>query len=223
MNTAHRTSPHNVQEVMAHYAPLPTLTGKINEYGPKALSDAELLSVFFSCSVESATTMLQQFGSLRPVMAGDQRLTQEQSLKAKVATELLQRNFKQQLKHGDVLEDPDAVRFYLASKLRERQSEVFAVIFLDNRHRVIEYKEMFFGTIDGASVYPREVVKEALHQNAAAVLFAHNHPSQCAEPSQSDERITQRLRDALALIDVRVLDHFVVGDEIVSMLERGLL
>ena len=135
----------------------------------------------------------------------------------------MQRQLKERMQRGDVLEDPDAVRLYLASKLRDKKAEVFAVVFLDNRHRVIEYEEMFQGTIDGANVHPREVVREALKHNAAAVLFAHNHPSGVAEPSQADERITLRLREALALIEVRVLDHFIVGDALVSMAEQGLL
>ena len=100
---------------------------------------------------------------------------------------------------------------------------MFSCVFLDNRHRVIEYEELFHGTIDGASVYPREVVRQAIHHNAAAVILAHNHPSGVAEPSQADERITQRLKEALALVDVRVLDHFVIGDQVVSFVERGLL
>ena len=127
------------------------------------------------------------------------------------------------MQRGDALTDPDAVRFYLVSKLRDYRFEVFACLFLDNRHRVIQFEELFRGTIDSASVHPREVVRRCLFHNAAAVIFAHNHPSGIAEPSQSDERITQKLKDALQLIDVRVLDHFVVGDTVVSFAERGLL
>jgi DNA repair protein RadC len=103
------------------------------------------------------------------------------------------------------------------------EREVFAVLLLDNQHRLIEYQELFFGTIDAASVYPREVVKVAFNCNAAAVIFAHNHPSGIAEPSNADKHITQKLRDALALIDIRVLDHFVVGETCVSFAERGYL
>jgi DNA repair protein RadC len=106
--------------------------------------------------------------------------------------------------------------------LRDRQREAFYILFLDNQHRVIQDEILFEGTIDAASVYPREVVKRALHHNAAALILAHNHPSGVAEPSQSDIRITSRISDALALVDIRVLDHFVVGDgEIVSFAERG--
>lgn len=124
---------------------------------------------------------------------------------------------------GSALCSPDAIRTYLKLKLNHLEHEVFCALFLDTRHQVISFDEMFNGTIDGASVYPREVVKRALSRNAAAVVFVHNHPSGMPEPSQADQHITRRLQDALALIDVRVLDHFVVGDEVVSFAERGLL
>jgi DNA repair protein RadC len=128
------------------------------------------------------------------------------------------------LERRNTLTSPEEVREFLAYRLRPIGHELFACLFLDNRHRLIEYSELFRGTIDGASVHPREVVKEALRLNAAAVIFAHNHPSGVAEPSQSDIRITQRLKDALALIDVRVLDHLIVGEGVtVSLAERGLL
>jgi DNA repair protein RadC len=120
--------------------------------------------------------------------------------------------------------NPRATREYLRSALSAREHEVFACLWLDNRHRVLEFQEIFRGTVDGASVHPREVVKEALARNAAAVILAHNHPSGVAEPSQADELITDRLRDALALVDIRVLDHIVVGgNQMVSFTERGLL
>lgn len=125
---------------------------------------------------------------------------------------------------GGCLESPDAVRKLLMLRFSEREHEVFAVLFLDNRHRLIEIEEMFRGTIDGASVHPREVVRSALQHNAAAVILAHNHPSGIPEPSRADVQITRRLVDALALVDIRVLDHLVIGDtEAVSMAERGQL
>jgi DNA repair protein RadC len=125
---------------------------------------------------------------------------------------------------GDVLSSPDATRSYLRLKLARYPYEVFAALFLDNRHRLINYVELFRGTIDGASVHPREVVREAMKVNAAAVIFAHNHPSGVAEPSQADLRITQRLIEALKLIDVRVLDHHIVGEQsVTSFAERGIL
>ena len=118
---------------------------------------------------------------------------------------------------------PKSSRDYVKLQLASYEHEVFACLWMDNRNRVIIFNKLFRGTIDGASVYPREVVKAALKHNAAAVIFAHNHPSGVAEPSHADEQITKRLKDALALIDVRVLDHLVVGDEVVSFAERGLL
>lgn len=128
------------------------------------------------------------------------------------------------VRRGAALSNPRITRDFLKLRLAGHDHEVFAILFLDNRHRVIEFVPLFRGTIDGASVYPREVVKEALSRNAAAVILAHNHPSGVAEPSQADELITNRIREALALIDVRVLDHLVVtGDTIVSFAERGLL
>lgn len=130
----------------------------------------------------------------------------------------------QRVRRGRPLTSPRHTREYLRLHLASLQHEVFAILFLDNRHRVIEFTPLFRGTVDGASVHAREVVKEALARNAAAVILAHNHPSGIAEPSQADELITARLRDALALVDVRVLDHFVVtGDAIISFAERGLL
>ena len=119
---------------------------------------------------------------------------------------------------------PKETADFLTSRLRDYASEVFAVIFLDNRHRVLAFEELFRGTIDGASVHPREVLRRALHHNAAAVVLSHNHPSGVAEPSQADCRITERLRDALAMVDVRVLDHLIIGDgSCCSLAERGFI
>ncbi|MCS0404298.1 RadC family protein [Vibrio diabolicus] len=119
--------------------------------------------------------------------------------------------------------NPTKVKEYLKLKLGAHDREVFAVMFLDNQHQLISFEELFFGTIDAASIYPREVLKTALNHNAAAVIFAHNHPSGIAEPSQADKRITQRLIDALKLVDIRVLDHIVVGEGCVSFAEKGLI
>lgn len=127
------------------------------------------------------------------------------------------------IERGESLCSPQDTRNYLKLKIGRYEHEVFGCLWLDNRNRVIAFSEMFRGTIDGASVYPREVVKEALKHNAASVIFAHNHPSGVAEPSRADEQITKRLKDALALIDIRVLDHMIVGDEVLSFAERGLL
>ena len=129
-----------------------------------------------------------------------------------------------EVRHSDVMSDPDTVKNFLRLKLADRPHEVFAVVFLDAQHRVIDVQEMFRGTLSQTSVYPREVVKESLQQNAAAVILCHNHPSGCADPSRADESLTQTLKSALALIDVRVLDHFIVTrSTVVSFAELGLL
>jgi len=127
------------------------------------------------------------------------------------------------VRNGEVMDSPEAMRQFLKVKYRKLEHEVFSCIWLDQRHRVLEVEDMFRGTIDGASVYPREVVKSALKVNAAAVIFVHNHPSGNTEPSSADQRITERLKEALSFLDMRVLDHFIVGDEVVSFAERGLL
>jgi DNA repair protein RadC len=133
-------------------------------------------------------------------------------------------HMSRRVRRGTQLTSPKATRDYLSLKLGTLEREVFAVIFLDKRHRLISYQEMFQGTIDGAAVHPREVVKEALKQNAAAVILAHPHPSGVAEPSRADELITTRLRDALGLVDIRILDHIIVaGGDAISMAEKGLI
>jgi DNA repair protein RadC len=130
----------------------------------------------------------------------------------------------QAFKRGPNLTAPNHVREYLRLQLTHLEREAFAIVFLDNRHRVIDYDELFYGTVDGASVHVREVVKAALQANAAAVILAHNHPSGVAEPSKSDKLITAKIRDALSIVDIRVLDHMIVGDgPPVSMAERGLI
>jgi DNA repair protein RadC len=138
--------------------------------------------------------------------------------------EAARRVLARHVRRGAALTSPGATRDFLTLQLGSRPFETFCVLFLDNRHRVLEFLELFRGTIDGASVHPREVVKEALLRNAAAVIVAHNHPSGVAEPSQADELITHRLRDALALVDIRMLDHLIVaGNTVLSFAERGLL
>ena len=209
---------------------------KLLAQGSQALSDAELLAIFLRTGIRGKTAvdlsheLLQGFNGLRPMLLADQqRFCQHAGLgiakyaQLQAVLEMARRYLYEGLQRGDSLTSPAETRQYLSSQLRDYPHEVFAVLFLDQRHRVICFEEMFRGTIDGASVYPREVVKKALEYNAAAVIFAHNHPSGVAEPSQSDQRITQRLKDALGLVDIRVLDHFGIGDEVVSFAERGLL
>ena len=178
-----------------------------------SMSDAQLLSSVMRVTEDKARYLLNQHGSLSAMSGGI--LSSIMEVSKRVLFENIQR--------GDALCSPTQTRNFLKAQLMNCQHEVFAVLFLDNRNRVISFDRMFNGTIDGASVYPREVVRAAINHNAAAVIFAHNHPSGVAEPSNADEQITKRLKDALALIDVRVLDHFVVGDEVVSFAERGLI
>ncbi|EEX35800.1 DNA repair protein RadC [Vibrio metschnikovii] len=208
---------------------------KLLARGPQALSDAELLAIFLRTGtpgmnvLELADCLLRQAGSLRALFSAskDQFCTHKGLGEAKfvqlqAVLEMTQRYLAETLKRGDALTSPQQTKLYLTSVLRDRQREAFYILFLDNQHRVIQGEVLFEGTIDAASVYPREVVKRALQLNAAALILAHNHPSGIAEPSQADRRITQRLVDALQLVDIRVLDHFVIGDgEVVSFAERG--
>ena len=209
---------------------------KLLSKGSQSLSDAELLAIFLrtgmrgKTAVDLAQELLQGFQGLRQLLKADQQsfcqhpgLGTAKYAQLQAVLEMARRYLFESLQRGDTLSSPQETRQYLSSQLRDYPHEVFAVLFLDQRHRVICFEELFRGTIDGASVYPREVVKKALQHNAAALIFAHNHPSGVAEPSQADEQITRRLVDALKLVDVRVLDHFVVGDEVVSFAERGLL
>ena len=205
--------------------------------GPTALSDAELLAIFLRTgtrgltAVDLARDLLSRFDGLRSVLEADRNsfcqskgLGTTKFVQLQAALELGKRYLESTLKREHVLSKPKDTCDYLKARLRAYPHEVFACLFLDNRHRVICFEELFTGTIDGASVHPREVVKRALFHNAAAVILAHNHPSGVAEPSRADQSITQRLQEALSLVDIRILDHFVIGDgETVSFAERGLL
>ena len=205
--------------------------------GPAALSDAELVAIFLrtgmpGCSaVDLARELLAGFGSLRSLLvAGQDAFCAHHGLgtakfaQLQAVLEMARRHQTEILFREQALTSPEATRRYLQLYLRDKAAECFCCLFLDNRHRPLAFEEMFAGTVDGAAVYPREVVKRALAHNAVAVILAHNHPSGVAEPSDADVRITRRLAEALALVDVRVLDHFVVGDGVtVSLLERGLM
>jgi len=205
--------------------------------GPASLSDAELIAIFLRTGIpgkdalELAHELLEQFKGLRPLLeAQPQRLSRVRGLGVTKSAQLLaalelgRRYLRSDLQRGDVMESPTATRDYLRMSLRGYEHEVFACLFLDNRHRIISFDKMFNGTINTASVHPREVVKRALQHNAAAVIFSHNHPSGTAEPSRSDRLLTRRLKEALQLVDIRVLDHLVIGDtEVSSFAEMGLL
>lgn len=208
---------------------------KLLAKGAASLSDAELLAIFLRTGVKGKSAvdlsreLLARFGGLRQLMESTQPqfcsalgLGQAKYVQLQAVMEMSRRHLAARLERGAALESPREVRDYLAAQLRHESREVFACLLLDNRHRVIRYEPLFFGTINAASVYPREVVALALEHHAAAMILAHNHPSGIAEPSQADRRITDQLIKALALVDVRVLDHLVVGDgDSVSFAERG--
>src|SRR5215213_1250590 len=210
---------------------------KLLERGAYALSDAELLAVLLGSgkrggsAVELARDLLKEFGSLRDLLTSERaRCLRQPGIGVarysllQASLELTRRHYRETLSIGSVLSAPDATHAFLLAQLRDRPFEVFCCLHLDNRHRLIAFEEMFRGTIDSASVHPREVVREALKHNSAAVILAHNHPSGVVEPSQADELITRRLKDALALVDVRVLDHVIIGDSrCFSFAQHGLL
>lgn len=210
---------------------------KLLAQGAQALSDAELLAIFLrvgvpgQTAVDLARTLLTDCGSLNGVFGasraeltaihgmGDSKFVQLQAV-----FEMARRALSEQMRERDALTSPQAVRDYLRLRLGALHREVFLVLFLDAQHRVIAAEEMFAGTLTQTSVYPREVVGRGLHLHAAAVILAHNHPSGVAEPSQADALLTTTLKQALALVDIRVLDHFVVaGNVALSFAERGLL
>ena len=210
---------------------------KLIAKGAEALSDAELVAIFLrtgtkgSSAVELARAALARFGSLSGLCAANAAaftavggLGAAKYAQLQAALEMARRALREKLARGSALSSPQAVRDYLRLKLQDRPYEVFVGVFLDAQNRVLAVEELFRGTLTQTSVYPREVVKRALHHNAAALILAHNHPSGIAEPSRSDEALTQALKQSLALVDVKVLDHFVVGaGAAMSFAERGLL
>lgn len=211
---------------------------KLLSGGPGSLSDAELLAILLGGSgrrgmdaVAAARGLLKAHASLRALLTATPAtclalpgIGAAGYCRLQAALEIARRHYAEALRLGPALLSPAATRDFLISRLRDLPHELFCCMYLDNRHRLIAFEELFRGTIDGASVHPREVVKQALARNAAAVIVAHNHPSGVAEPSQADELITQRIKQALALVDIRLLDHIIVGDAAsVSLAERGLL
>lgn len=205
--------------------------------GPQSLADAELLAILLrtgvkgKSAVDVARQLLGRFGSVAALLeAGTERIAEIPGLgdaklaQLRAALELARRALKEELSSRDALSSPRAVRDYLRLALAGREHEVFVALLLDAQHRVTASEELFRGTLTQTSVYPREVVKCALRHNAAAVIFAHNHPSGVAEPSHADEILTRSLKAALALVDIQVLDHFIVaGARTMSFAERGLL
>ncbi len=210
---------------------------KLLQKGAGALSDAELLAILLRTGIRGhsaldlAREVLADFRSLRKLLAADRRrfcavpgLGPARFAELQAAVELSRRQLGESLRVGPSLSSPRATCDFLSARLRDLEHEVFCCLYLDKRHRLLHFEELFRGTIDGASVHPREIVKLALQRNCAAIIVAHNHPSGVAEPSQADELITQRVKEALALVDIRLLDHIIVGDgATVSLAERGLL
>ena len=210
---------------------------KLLHRGADALTDAELLAIFLRTgtkglsAIDLAYKILDEFSSLRNLFNASlddfskiKGIGPAKYVQLQAVLEMSSRHLKETIERQSAISSPHDTRQFLKSQLRDRSYEVFAALFLDNRHQVIKFEELFRGTIDGASVYPREVVKKALEYNAAAMIIAHNHPSGVAEPSQADEHITHRLNKALALVDIRLLDHLIIGDgDIISLAERGLI
>lgn len=205
--------------------------------GAGSLSDAELVAVCLrsgmrgKSAVDLARELIAGFGGVAGLLAADQAslrkvrgLGTAKAAQLAAVLELARRSLRDDLKSGNALTSPGAVRDYLRLVLAGRPHEVFVCIYLDAQHRVTATAELFRGTLTQTSVYPREVVKAALAANAAAVIFAHNHPSGVAQPSQADELLTRQLKEALALVEVKVLDHFIIaGNQALSFAERGLL
>jgi DNA repair protein RadC len=202
-----------------------------------AYSEAELLAVFFrrdggpESAIDLSSRLLARFGGLRGLLhAGEEQLAAEKGIGAcrlamlRALPELAKRYFEATLPTGQAIRSPADTEAFLTARLRDLPHELFCCLYLDNRHRIIQFEELFRGTIDGTSVYPREVVKQSLSVNAAAIILAHNHPSGVAEPSQADERITRRIKAALDLVDIRLLDHLIIGDGTsTSLASRGML
>jgi DNA repair protein RadC len=201
--------------------------------GASSLTDAELVSVVLdgAASLDVARALIAQCGGLAALMRASaatlarvRGVGPRRAARLAAGAELARRALAAEVARGDALTSPDAVRDYLRLALAAESVEVFVGLFLDSQHRLIAAEELARGTLAQTSVYPREVVKAALARNAAAVIFAHNHPSGAAEPSRADELLTQALKGALALVDVRTLDHLVVaGARVTSFAERGLL
>lgn len=214
-----------------------TLRSKVLNETARSLSDSELLAVLLQTGSRSgpaldlSRALLARFGGLRKLLNAERRtLAAEIGVgEARLAIllvlpELARRYFEETLPRGEAIRSPADTETFLLARLRDRPHEVFCCLYLDNRHRVLCFEELFRGTIDGTSVYPREIVKQALAVNAAAIILAHNHPSGVAEPSQADERITRRIRSALELVDIRLLDHLIIGDGTsTSLASRGML
>jgi len=210
---------------------------KLIQRGPESLSDAELLAIFLrtgvkgKSAVELARDLQEQHGSIGALLLADidsftssRGLGEAKYAQLQAVLELSRRHLLETHDRGDEITSPAAIRKFLQLQLKHQEREVFYTVFLDNRHRILHSEPMFLGTISSATVHIREIVKAALSRNAAALIVAHNHPSGVAEPSAADIQITKRIREALDLVEIRLLDHFIVAENRVeSFAERGLL
>lgn len=222
---------------IAHWPEAERPREKLLLRGAKALSDAELLAIFLrtgsrgKSAVDLARDLLNHFKSLRALLLADHSsicqlpgMGTAKYVQFQACLELGNRHLAETLAVQDALSNPAHTYAYLTQKLRDRTQEVFACLFLNSQNQVLAYKELFFGTLTSSAVYPREVVQEALRNNAASVIFSHNHPSGNPRPSQADKILTARLRDALATVDIRVLDHIIIGNgQICSFAQKALL
>ena len=209
---------------------------KLLEKGPEALSDAELIAIFLRTgikgknAVDLARELLKDFGSLRALFQSNRHQFCEKSglglakyVQLQAILEMWRRYMQETVQRGHLLNNTIDLHHYLFAKLRHQQQEVFACLFLDSRHRIIQFEELFYGTVHSSIVYPREIIKRALYHNAEAVVLAHNHPSGIATPSQEDKQTTIQLKTILEWVDIKLLDHLIIGDNaIVSLAAQGL-
>ena len=197
---------------------------KLLKLGVETLADYELLAIFLRTGIKGcpviqlSKNVLSHFGSLHALLSADEKafcsvkgLGITQFIQLQAITEMTKRYLKQEMLSTPIINDPETVKLFLLTELQNEEREVFMVLFLDNQHRLIKKERLFLGTINVTNVYPREIIKESLYCNAAALILAHNHPSGLAEPSYSDKMITQKIIEAAELMDIRILDHFIVG------------
>lgn len=208
---------------------------KLLQFGAKSLSDQELLAIFLRTGIKNCPVMqlsnavLQHFGSLHHLISADRKkfcafkgIGITQFIQLQACTEMTKRYLSEELKQRQEFTDLQTTKFYLQTELAMREREIFMVLFLDNQHRLIKQEEMFLGTINTANVYPREIIKTALYCNAAALILAHNHPSGVATPSLADKKMTQKIQQAAELMEIRILDHFIIGKgDYFSFAEKG--
>ncbi|MGC7560755.1 RadC family protein [Pasteurella sp. PK-2025] len=210
---------------------------KLLKFGANTLTDSELVAIFLRTGIKNCPVMqlskhvLEHFGSLRGLLSASQQsfcqmkgIGITQFIQLQACIEMTKRYLQEELFFQQVFSDSHDVKFYLQAALQHKEREVFMVLFLDNQHRLIKQEEMFLGTVNAATVHPREIIKSALYCNAAALILAHNHPSGIATPSEADKLITQKIQTVAELVEIRILDHFIIGKGCyTSFAEAGLL